>query len=129
MLLVPQASSLTLQHFNFSSLCNGTFYRRNEDTDILSQVVCKNCGNWNGYLLLRRLILFCSFPQELEGMLLQSSLLHGQLALFQLYLESLTPTENSLVLMVVGIFQSNLLLPYSFPKITTFGGNHCFWQH
>ena len=63
---------------------------------------------WEWICLGRKLDAFCSFPQELEGMLLQSSLLHGQLALFQLYLESLTPTENSLCFEGCGNFPIRL---------------------
>ena len=67
-------------------------------------------------------MLSCSFPQEVEGMLLHPSLPHGQLALFQLqpYLESLTP-ENSLLVegyrnfpISVGLVDvGTVLIPYA----------------
>ena len=59
--------------------------------------------------------------QKLEGILFHSPILHGQLAMVLLGLESLTPAENSLhILKVLEISQSDIFPPNFFPKFIVY---------
>ena len=53
-------------------------------------------------------------------MFLQFPFLHGQLVLFQLHLESLIPTENSLILRIVGFKKQKKKKQLLLRQITTF---------